>query len=144
MAFAKQKNIDFREDSTNIDNTFQRNFLRNEILPRFEKINPNYRFAIENFIQYVEIFALNENNRVNIWIREQNEKFFQKKEKFLQKNSQKNIQIFSISDFLLADAMLQYAILENFYKNANNGNFGLSEGLLDELFRFVTDGKNSF
>lgn len=76
----------------------------------------------------------------------QNQQFHHKKYVFSQKIGKniEHIQIFSISDFRQADFLLQYAILETLYRQKNNGNFGLSEGLLNELFRFVTDGKNSF
>lgn len=53
LAFAREKNIPFREDATNDDTEFQRNFLRHEILPKFEQINPGYRRAITNFLEYV-------------------------------------------------------------------------------------------
>ena len=144
MAFAKEKNIDFREDSTNSDNHFQRNFLRNEILPKFEKINTEYRRTIGNFIDYIETFAVSQNIRAVTWLSEQSEKFLQKREKFEQKISQNIVWIFSISDFKNVDTLLQYTILERLYKWSNNGNFGLSEALLDEILRFILEGKNSF
>ena len=144
MAFAKEKNIDFREDSTNSDNHFQRNFLRNEILPKFEKINTKYRRTIGNFIDYIETFAVSQNVRAVTWLSEQSEKFLQKREKFEQKISQNIVWIFSISDFKNVDTLLQYTILERLYKWSNNGNFGLSEALLDEILRFILEGKNSF
>ena len=35
-------------DNTNFDNDFNRNYIRNEILPKFEKINPKFIDAINN------------------------------------------------------------------------------------------------
>ena len=38
--FAKENNIDFVIDSSNSDNKYKRNLIRNEILPLMKKINP--------------------------------------------------------------------------------------------------------
>lgn len=52
--YAQQQNITFREDSTNTDIRYQRNYMRHEVLPRFEYINREYRQALSNFIDYSE------------------------------------------------------------------------------------------
>lgn len=57
IAYAEHHSIVFREDVTNTDVRFQRNFLRHEVLPKFETINPQYREAINGFIEYIETFA---------------------------------------------------------------------------------------
>lgn len=41
--FARLKFIDFREDSSNSEMIFQRNFLRHKILPLFQELNPAFR-----------------------------------------------------------------------------------------------------
>lgn len=41
--YASKNNIPFREDRTNKSNDYLRNYIRNEILPLVEKINPDYR-----------------------------------------------------------------------------------------------------
>ena len=46
----KRLKLNYNIDSSNSDNKYKRNFIRNEILPRFEQINPNYRGAIFNFM----------------------------------------------------------------------------------------------
>ncbi len=43
IEFAKQEQLLFREDRTNSESIFQRNLLRNEVIPLLEKINPNFR-----------------------------------------------------------------------------------------------------
>jgi len=40
--FASVNNIKWREDSSNNSNNYKRNFIRHEILPKFEQLNPNY------------------------------------------------------------------------------------------------------
>lgn len=40
-AFAQQENISFKEDLSNKKNTYQRNKIRNQVLPILKEINPN-------------------------------------------------------------------------------------------------------
>lgn len=42
-AFAKEYFIEFREDSSNSEIVFQRNFLRHKILPLFSELNPAFK-----------------------------------------------------------------------------------------------------
>ncbi len=41
--FARENFIEFREDSTNSESVYQRNFIRNKILPAFVSMNPAFR-----------------------------------------------------------------------------------------------------
>jgi len=41
--FAAKNYIDFREDSTNSEVVYQRNFLRHRILPLFSELNPSFK-----------------------------------------------------------------------------------------------------
>ena len=41
--WAKENNIDFRQDRTNDETIFQRNFIRHQIIPQLEKLNPAFR-----------------------------------------------------------------------------------------------------
>lgn len=47
LNYAKQNNILWREDSSNAQNKYLRNYIRNIIIPSFRKINNNYK---SNFI----------------------------------------------------------------------------------------------
>lgn len=47
----QELNLNYNIDSSNSDNKYKRNFIRNEILPQFKKINQNYEYAIHNFIE---------------------------------------------------------------------------------------------
>lgn len=47
LNYAKQKNILWREDSSNAQNKYLRNYIRNIVIPSFRKINNNYK---SNFI----------------------------------------------------------------------------------------------
>ena len=51
--------LKYNVDSSNFDNKYNRNFIRNEILPKFQKINPSFETAILDFIE-----NLKSNNRI--------------------------------------------------------------------------------
>lgn len=48
--FCDNNNIEYRTDSTNFDNSYSRNYIRNEIVPKFKKINPDFERAVSSFI----------------------------------------------------------------------------------------------
>ena len=47
----KDLKLPYNLDSSNFNNKYKRNFIRNEILPKFEEINTNYETSILNFIE---------------------------------------------------------------------------------------------
>ena len=46
----KERNIPFVVDSTNSDNNYSRNFIRNVIIPEFESLNPSFEKTFSRFI----------------------------------------------------------------------------------------------
>lgn len=50
LNFIKENNLEYKVDSSNENIKYKRNYIRKEILPHFEKINPNYLQNIENLI----------------------------------------------------------------------------------------------
>ena len=46
----REQNIPFVVDSTNSDNAYSRNYIRNVVIPDFEKLNPSFEKALERFI----------------------------------------------------------------------------------------------
>lgn len=46
----KEMNLNFVFDSTNNDNSYSRNYIRNVIIPDFEKLNPSFETAFMRFI----------------------------------------------------------------------------------------------
>ena len=55
LRYARENNIIYREDSSNASNDYLRNQLRHDIIPKFEQINPEFRSALSNFIEYTEV-----------------------------------------------------------------------------------------
>ncbi len=55
--------IDYVVDSTNSDNAYSRNYIRNQIVPDFQKLNPSFENVFVRFIESVkedELFIENE------------------------------------------------------------------------------------
>ena len=63
--YLKEKQIEYRTDSTNFDTTITRNNLRENIIPLFQKINPKFKKNIENTIGYFEELKANIDLQVN-------------------------------------------------------------------------------
>ncbi len=49
--FAKENRIEFREDSTNADTLYKRNFFRNKILPELKKEYPDLDSAVSRLVE---------------------------------------------------------------------------------------------
>ena len=50
LYFLKSRNWEYLVDYTNNENDYTRNFIRNEILPCFERVNPDFRRKVESLI----------------------------------------------------------------------------------------------
>ncbi len=53
LAFAEKEKIVYRQDHTNLESVYQRNFLRNEVIPKLKELNPNFA---ETFSGNIEKF----------------------------------------------------------------------------------------
>ena len=60
LRYAKEKRLSWREDDSNQKNTYQRNLIRNQVVPCLKKINPNldttFTRTLERLIQVETIF----------------------------------------------------------------------------------------
>ncbi len=161
LAYAKEKNIEYREDSTNTDTAYLRNHLRHTVLPEFERINPEYRRSIERFVEYSGEVQNWIDEQVREWLIIQAESIKQKASSRKPKKS--NVQIgelniqdqspitnhqslfsFLIPDFRGQSRFFQREIVRYLYEEANDGTIWLSEWLIEELIRFITEGSNSY
>ncbi len=53
-AFAREKNIRFREDRSNIETKYTRNILRHKVVPVFRSINPSLHESMRQFFHRME------------------------------------------------------------------------------------------
>ena len=131
LYFLKNKNQEYLVDYTNNENNYTRNFIRNEIFPYFERINPDFRRKVESLIM-----EINERNFAEV------EKF--ENEKNLEKENFKILKENSINkkdklSFLLKKNNVQISrekinqIFESFFtKNGKLKNSGTKEFYLGE------------
>lgn len=113
LSYARENHIPYREDSTNKDREFQRNFLRHEVLPKFSEINPEYQGALSGFINYVEDFSLWQEQETFLWLQNQQEKYQGKSEKYDSRF------FFSKKDFTECHHIRKGLIIEYLYKTIN-------------------------
>lgn len=88
LKYLEENKLKYNEDITNQDTEITRNFLRHEIIPKFEKINKNYKKNIENTLSYFEDIKKHLKKEVKDFLDDKNyfmQKDFQKKDDFMQK-----------------------------------------------------------
>ncbi|WP_347841325.1 tRNA lysidine(34) synthetase TilS [uncultured Draconibacterium sp.] len=75
--YAAENYIDYREDSSNSEVVYQRNFLRHKILPLFSELNPafnkNFIASVENLKAAYEVYDATINSEIDTILRKENE-----------------------------------------------------------------------
>ncbi|RKE79674.1 tRNA lysidine(34) synthetase TilS [Epilithonimonas arachidiradicis] len=106
--FAKQNQIEFREDQSNQKTDYLRNKIRHHIVPELEKINPDFLNNFSNSINYI--------NQAKDFIDESvNEKI-----EALKINSSENQIIIDKQKFSEESELIRYEILKRFGFNDEN------------------------
>ena len=54
LKYVESENIVYYEDRSNACNDYTRNFIRNEVVSRFENIHPEYRRNISKLLEYLD------------------------------------------------------------------------------------------
>lgn len=128
IKYLDENNLEYRIDKTNFDNDISRNHLRNELIPKFHKINSKFKQNIENTLLYFEDIK----NHID-----------QEVEKFLQAFSSENGKYFEITIFNSLSSLLQKEVIAHiFYISNGNSTIGLSEANISEIIKFI-NGKNN-
>jgi len=106
--FAKQNEIEFREDKSNQKTDYLRNRIRHHIVPELEKINPDFLTQFSKSINYI--------NQAKDFINES----VDEKIEVLKINSDKNQIIFDKQKFSQESELIRYEILKRFGFNDEN------------------------
>ncbi len=107
LEYLKHKKIKYKEDKTNKDTTYNRNFIRHEIIPKLKKINPSL----------IETFAKNQKN-----IKEINEYLKLQAQKWIKNNKNSDFS-FNATSFRKQHTAIQKIILREIYlKHVGNLN----------------------
>lgn len=67
-AHAQDDGIAFREDSTNKDNAFERNKIRNDIVPVLKSINPTLHETFSELGEYMQEARKHLDQSVIVWL----------------------------------------------------------------------------
>ncbi|EKE29084.1 MAG: hypothetical protein ACD_2C00233G0002 [uncultured bacterium (gcode 4)] len=113
--------IPYRNDSSNVDDTFLRNHIRLNILPQFETINPNYKKNFDDLIEYFKELESNIEGDIS---------------KIIMDNS------FEIKAFDNLSLFKQKELIAYIFKITNSWTIGLTKWNIDEVIRFINDKWN--
>ncbi len=123
LTYLQENNLIYFEDESNKNNEYTRNFIRNEILPKFKQVHPEHKKNLQNLFSYFEDVKSHLDSEVSKFLWEEN--------------------IFSITKFNSLSPLLQKEVIrEIFYRSNNNSTMGLSQGNIAEVIRFI-NGKNN-
>ena len=136
LEYLHENNLEYKIDHTNNDTTITRNFLRHEIVPKFENINSNYKQNISNMMGYFEEVKNHLDHEVENFLSEQWIKIFNSKKYKI--NTLEIYGYFYISDFNNLSSLLQKEIIRHcFYVSNNRSTIWLSESNIDEIIKFI-------
>ena len=118
LSYLEKNNLKYFIDQTNSDTDITRNYLRHEIVPKFEKINKSYKSNISNLLNYFEDIKENIDKEVL---------------EFLWDND-----YFIIHEFNKKSNLLQKEIIRQIYFVSNwNSTIWLSESNIAEILKFI-------
>lgn len=125
LHYLDTNHLPYRIDSTNFENDFSRNFLRNEIIPQFFKINTHFKGNLWNIFSYFESVKHHIDEEVKTFLNQYEGEYF------------------SLADFWHQSLFLQKEIIRYVYFVQNNAStLGLSEKNIEEILKFFK-GKNN-
>lgn len=108
--------IEYMHDPSNLDDGYMRNHIRQNILPHFETINPNYRENIQQLRLYF--------TQMHSWIESMFAEIVHAGE--LEKDY-----------YLSLPPFLQTECIRSIYNHCNQGTIGLSESNIQEVHRYI-------
>jgi tRNA(Ile)-lysidine synthase TilS/MesJ len=140
--YLDKNNLKYFIDKTNFNNNFTRNYLRNEIIPKFYKINSNFKQNIINTLNHFE--------EIKEFLDLEVKQFIEKQDKNIKNNKkyQKIYEIFKnidwykwgffIEDFNNLKELLQKELIRHiFYISNNKSTIWLSEANISEIIKFI-------
>ncbi|MGE4444068.1 MAG: tRNA lysidine(34) synthetase TilS [Candidatus Altimarinota bacterium] len=128
ITYLDKNNLEYRIDNTNFDNDISRNHLRNEVIPKFHKINSKFKQNIENTLSYFEDLK----NHIDTEVID-----------FLESFASENEKYFEIKAFHGLSPFLQKEIIAHiFYISNGYSTIGLSEANIGEIIKFI-NGKGN-
>ncbi|PIR54998.1 tRNA lysidine(34) synthetase TilS [Candidatus Peregrinibacteria bacterium CG10_big_fil_rev_8_21_14_0_10_36_19] len=122
LEFLKAKKIKHREDKSNKDLKYNRNFVRHKIIPELKKLNPNLHKTI----------AKNSKN-----IREVESHLKEEALKWIKKNKSKTSETYDAKSFKTLKKALQKAVIINIYENTIGNTNNVENIHLEEVIHLI-------
>lgn len=123
LNYLEEKWIPCRVDISNMDVTITRNFLREDVIPLFQSVNPKYKENIENTLTYFEELKHNIDTQVKLFLIHDD--------------------FFYIDEFLELSTFIQKEIIRHiFWKTNNASTIWLSEANINEVIKFIKNKGN--
>lgn len=136
LNYLDTNNLKYFIDSSNLENEYTRNYLRNEIIPKFEKVNWSFKKNISNTLNYFEDLKNFVDQSVEIFLNEQWIKIFNSEKYKI--NTLEIYWYFYIKDFNQESSFLQKEIIKTiFYKTNWNSTIWLSESNISEVIKYI-------
>ncbi len=127
LNYSTENNIEYREDSSNMDTTYDRNRIRHDIIPVLESLNPSIHSTTWELAEYMQELGVFLTWQVENWLR------------WAEWESGKS-GVFLSASFTELSPFFQSEIISYLYTRAQGGSSQwLSRGLIDELIRFISD-----
>ena len=122
-SYLRDHSLTYFEDESNTDNSYTRNYMRNEILPHFKNVHSEHKKNLQNLFRYFEEIKFHLDSEVKEFLWEWRS--------------------FSIIMFQILSPLLQKEIIRTiYYKTNGNSTIGLSEWNIAEVIKFI-GGKNN-
>lgn len=136
LNYLDKNNLEYCIDESNVDTKYTRNFVRHEIVPKFERVNENYKENISNMMNYLEEVKNHLDAQVKDFLENQWIEIFNSKKYKI--NTLEIYGYFYISDFNKQSPLLQKEIIRHcFYVSNNNSTIWLSEANISEIIKFI-------
>lgn len=145
--FCKENNIEYKVDSTNKENIYRRNIIRNELLPKFEEINPNIVEALSRTSKIVKennnfIEKITENEYKKIANEEEGQIIIDLKEfNKLEQNIKENVTFKAIERLQKNKRNIEKANIDEIIKMASNNIGGKYTIINKNIKAEITKGK---
>ena len=134
--YLEEKKLKYFIDLSNSENIYTRNYIRNDIIPKFEKVNSNFKQNIKNTLNYFEELKDFIDSEIDEFLKEQWIKIFNSWKYKI--NTLQIYWYFYIEDFNKKTNLMQKEIIRHiFYISNNNSTIWLSEANIDDIIKFI-------
>ncbi len=131
--------LHFNEDSTNTDTTITRNYLRNDVIPLFEKVNSNFKNHLWDTMEYFWELKNEIDIMVVSFLENQKDEIIKdnKYKEFLNKNDQ-YLWFFYIEKYNKKTKLMKKEIVHHIFSQCNdNSSIWMTSSNIDEIIRFI-------